>query len=91
MYNLIEHSSNYSETIESLWFYLKDEASKFNNTNNANTTNFRSFKYKTKLLGNTVAQAENVASRILINATISVPLKYLSNFLKFKSTENAIN
>ena len=30
MYNLIEHSSNYSETTESLWFYSKDKAINFN-------------------------------------------------------------
>ena len=29
MYNLIEYSSNYSETIVSLWFYSKDEAAIF--------------------------------------------------------------
>ena len=53
MYNLIEYSSNYSETIGSLWFYSKDEA---NNVNNdiPNTNNFRSFKFKAKLLENTV-------------------------------------
>ena len=43
MYNLIEHSSNYSETMESLWFYFKGEAANFNN-NIANTNNFKSFK-----------------------------------------------
>ena len=31
MYNLIEYSSNYSETTGSLWFYSKGEATKFNN------------------------------------------------------------
>ena len=31
MYNLIEYSSNYSETTGSLWFYSKDEATNFNN------------------------------------------------------------
>ena len=30
MYNLIEYSSNYSETTGSLWFYSKDEATNFN-------------------------------------------------------------
>ena len=29
MYNLIEYSSNYSETTGSLWFYSKDEATNF--------------------------------------------------------------
>ena len=30
MYNLIEYSSNYSETTRSLWFYSKDEVTNFN-------------------------------------------------------------
>ena len=30
VYNLLEYSSNYSETTGSLWFYSKDEASNFN-------------------------------------------------------------
>ena len=30
MYNLIEYSSNYSETTRSVWFYAKDEATNFN-------------------------------------------------------------
>ena len=51
IYNLIEYSSNYSETTGSLWFYSKDEATNFNNIEN--TDDFKSFKYKAKLLGNT--------------------------------------
>ena len=31
MNNLIEYSSNYSETTGSLWFFSKDEATDFNN------------------------------------------------------------
>ena len=82
MYNLIEYSSNYSETAGCLWFYSEDEAANFDN-NIANTDNFKSFKYKAKLLGNTAAQtAPNAANGILKNATIAVPLKYLSNFWK---------
>ena len=38
MYNLVEYSSNYSETTGNLWFYSKDEATNFNadiaNSNN---------------------------------------------------------
>ena len=45
MWNLIEYSSNYSDTTESLWSPSKDEASDFNN-NIANTGHFKSFKYK---------------------------------------------
>ena len=43
MYNLIEYSSNHSETTRSLWFHSKDEATNFNN-NIENTDNFKSFK-----------------------------------------------
>ena len=60
----------------SLCFYSKDEVTDFNN-GVVNTANFKSFKYKTKLLGNTKA---NGASGILRNARIDVPLKYLSRF-----------
>ena len=43
MYNLIEYSSNYSETAGSLWFYSKDKGTNCN-TNIANTNYFKSFK-----------------------------------------------
>ena len=79
MYNLIEYSSNYSETTGSLWFYSKDEATDFN-ADIVNDNNFKSFKYKAKLLGNAVVQADNADNGVLKNATIAVPLKYLSNF-----------
>ena len=81
MYNLIEYSSNYSETTGSLWFYSKDETTNFN-ADNANNNNSKSFKYKAKLVESTFAQATpNYASEILTkNSTIVVPLKYLSNF-----------
>ena len=76
MYNLIEYSSDYSKKPGSLWFYSKDEATNFNNSI-ANTDNFESFKYKVKLLENTEVDGAN---GIFKNATIAVPLKYLSNF-----------
>ena len=76
MYNLIEYSSNYSETTGSLWFYQKNETTNFN-ADNANDINFKSFNCKAKLFGNTKAEGEN---RIQKNATIAVQLKYLSNF-----------
>ena len=74
MYNLIEYRSNYSETTESLWFYLKYEATAFN-ADIVNDHNFKSFKFKTKLLGNTVANAVNVTNGILKNAKIAVLFK----------------
>ena len=76
MNNLLKYCSNYSETTGSLWLYSKDKATNFNN-NIANADNFKSFKYKAKLLGNTVADRAN---RILRNETIAAPLKYLRIF-----------
>ena len=79
MYNLIEYSSNYSESTKSLQFYSKDDTNF--NADNANNGNFKSFKYKAKLLGNKAVQpAPDAANGILKTATIAVPLKQLSNF-----------
>ena len=64
MYNLIECTSNCSETAGSLWFYSKDEATDFN-INVGNTNNFKPFKYNNKLLRNREAQADNAANGIL--------------------------
>ena len=60
-------------------FYKKDEATNFN-ADVTNNNNFKSFEYKTKLLGNTEADGNN---GILKNETISVPLKYLSKWTKY--------
>ena len=76
MYNLIEHSSNYSETTGILWFYSKGEATKFNE-DIANDNNFKSFKYKPNLFGNTEAQFNpNHTNGILKKLAIAVPVKY---------------
>ena len=56
--------------------YSKDEATNFN-VDIDNTIDFKSFKYKAKLLRNTEADDAN---GILKNAAIAVPLKYLTNF-----------
>ena len=83
MYNLIEYSSNYSETTRILRFYSKDELINFN-ADIPNDNNFKHFEYEAKLLGNTVAQrGAIVADGILRNATIAVSLQYLSNFWKY--------
>ena len=77
MWNLTDYSSNYSETTESLWFYLKVKATNFN-ANITNDNNFKSFNYKAKLLGNTEANGTN---GILKNATITAaPFQYLTEF-----------
>ena len=45
MYNLIEYSSNYSETTGTLWFSSKDKATNFNgditNTDDFNLSSLR--------------------------------------------------
>ena len=74
--------SNYSETIGSFRFFFKDGTTNFS-VDVANTNIFKYFKYKAKLLENKIAQpAPNAANGVLKNSTITVPLKYLSNFWK---------
>ena len=61
----IEYASNYSKTSGSLRFQSKDEATNFNAAI-ANNNNFKSFKYKAKLLETAVAQTTpNEANGIL--------------------------
>ena len=80
VYNLLVYSLNYSDATGSIWFYSKDEPINFDN-DIANIDNFNSFKYKAKLLGNTLAQPTlNQDNGILKHATIAAPLKYLNNF-----------
>ena len=52
MYKLIEYGDNYSDTSGSLWQFKRDEV--IGNINLANN-NSSSFKYKSNLIGNTVA------------------------------------
>ena len=74
MYNLLEYSSNYFNRASSLWFYCKDNASHFSN-GIVNSNDFKSFKYKAKLLKNTSADLANIVSK---EATIDEV--YLINF-----------
>ena len=67
MYNLIEHSDNYSKKLGSLWQYYKDDQ-------NHNITQSESFKSKIKITGKTPAAGNTKDVEII------VPLKYLSNF-----------
>ena len=76
MYNLLEYSSNYSDTTSSLCFYSKDEGINFN-ANIEDINYVKSFKYKAKLLGNTEVDG---ACGILKNKTIAVTLRYLNKF-----------
>ena len=72
MYNLIEHSNNYSDTSGSLWDFKADEI--FNNADVTNDNNAPSFKYKLSIIGNTGNNG------IKNGVKIAAPLKYLSNF-----------
>ena len=78
IFNLTEHSSNHFETSASLGSYSKDKATNFN-IEIVNTDDFKSFSYTAKLLGKSEADNSN---GILKNATVTVPLKYLSNFCR---------
>ena len=61
------YQKKYSETTANLWFNSKDEATNLI-ANIANEDNFKSFKYKAKLLGNIVDQLDpNAANEILKN------------------------
>ena len=74
IYNLIGYSSNYSKQQEkSSLFYSKYEITNFN-TDIANDNSLKSFKHKSKLLGNTEADGAN---GILKNVTVVVSLKHL--------------
>ena len=81
MYNVLKYSSNCSDTTGSLWFYSKDETE---NANIFSNNNFKIFRYKIRLIGNTVADEANGSLR---NAIIAVALKCLSNYNKRHFTE----
>ena len=68
MYNLIKYSDNYSKTSVSLWQYYKDYP-------NNNIVQSESFKFKIKITGETPT---NDNTKVV---EITLPLKYLSNFL----------
>ena len=69
MYNLIKYSTNYSDTTGSLLFYSKNEAANFN-ADIMDTNNFKSLKYRTKLLENTVAGTNKSILKVI------KPLRY---------------
>ena len=85
MYNLIEYSDNYVDSYGSLYQFKRDESpmNDAGNPNNVALDNLTSFKYKASYLGKATDADGN--DRLLKNAKIVVPLKYLSNF--FRSLE----
>ena len=78
LYNILEHSSNYSDATRVLWFHSKNKRTNII-ADTANIGVFKSFNYKAKLIGNNELNETNGTST---NTTIVVPLKYLGNFLR---------
>ena len=74
IYNLVEYSDSYSDSSGSLWQFEGDEIATNANVCNANNS---SFKYKSSLIGNLVADGANGKKEKL---KIAVRLKYLGNF-----------
>ena len=74
MYNLIEYSDNYSDSSGSLWQFKRDEIVTNANVCNANSS---SFKYKSSLIRDLVADGANGKNE---KVKIDVQLKCLSNF-----------
>ena len=72
MYNLIEYSSNYSDTSGSLWSFKRDEV--VDNEDVTNDDNAPLFKYKASLITNTKAD------RTKNGVKTAAPLKYVGNF-----------
>ena len=88
MYNLLEYSKNYRQTIGSLCNYYRDELSDDaddNNFDNIKVVNSNTFKYKNKITGNTYnvnagVQGYDVNKNGTQEVELAVPLKYLGNF-----------
>ena len=81
VYNLIEYSDNYQDSLATLYQYKRDEPPEADAINDLTTDTSSSFRYKVDLLGNPVLDG-NIAKR---SVKVFVPLKYLSNF--FRSLE----
>ena len=85
IYNLVEYSDNYQDSLATLYQYKRDEPPEANAVADLTADNSSSFKYKIKLLGN-IDQLDADAARVgRLNVKVVVPLKYLSNF--FRSLE----
>ena len=81
MLHLLEYSQNYSMISGSLWNCYRDEIDDIDD----NASDGKSFKYKTKIVGNTRERPgkEVDANRPPVpslNVKVTIPLKYLNNF-----------
>ena len=82
MYNFREYSDNYADSSGSLYQFKRDQSPMNDDESPLNVAlyNSTSFKYKTCLLRKATDVDGN--DRLLKNAKIFVPLKYLSNSLR---------
>ena len=83
LYNLIEHSDNYSDSAASFYHFKRQEPLADND--NINVDGSSSFKYKSGLLKTLTAYDIVSGNAVWKNAQIIVPLKYISSF--FRSLE----
>ena len=83
MYNLIEYSDNYSNTLRSLWQFKRDQVP--GNIVDLSICNSKSFEYKAVLVGKTAEAVENTNRSVKNSCSIKV-LKSL-----FEISKNAIN
>ena len=90
MYNLLEYSKSYRKTIGSLYNYYRDELSDDaddNNFDNIKVANSNTFKYKSKIIGNTYDLAAGVSGydankEGMRTIKLAILLKCLGNFLR---------
>ena len=80
MYNPLQYSQNYSMTSRSLWSYYRDKTDDVDDVSDG-----KSFNYKTKIVENKPKGPGNEghANRppvLTLNAEVTIPLKYFSNF-----------
>ena len=88
IYNLLEYSKNYKNTVGSFYNYYRDELSDDrdnNDFNNIKVVNSDTFKYKNKITGNTYNVAAGAAGcnankEGMQTIELAIPLKYLGNF-----------
>ena len=85
MYNLIEYSDNYQDSLAALYQYKRDEPPEADAVVDLTANNSDFLKYKIKLLGNVAEVAGDGAGIRRLNVKAVVSLKYLSNF--FRSLE----
>ena len=70
MYNLIEYSDNYSDTLGNLWQFKRDQFS--GNIVDLSICNSKSFEYKAVLVGKTAEAVKNTNRSVKNSCSIKV-------------------